>query len=76
MPINLIMLSQLAVILTIWVAGTAVICYHLARKTRISCSTSAQIGTILSIIPPLNILYITFLIYKRSSENADMPDDK
>ncbi len=70
MTTNLTMLLQLAVVMTIWVAGTAFICYRLAKKIGISSSTSAQIGTILSLVPPLNILYISFLMYKRVGEKA------
>jgi len=76
MTTNLTMLLQLAVVMTIWVAGTAFICYRLAKKTGISSSTSAQIGTILSLVPPLNILYISFLMYKSYAKNTVNPDSK
>ena len=73
MTMNLTMLSLLAVVLTIWIAGTAYICYRLTRNTGKSSMISAQIGTMLSLIPPLNILYIAFLVYKRSSNNSGVP---
>ncbi|MFT4714574.1 MAG: drug/metabolite transporter (DMT)-like permease [Candidatus Azotimanducaceae bacterium] len=66
---NNIMLVQLAIGLFFWVAGSAFICYRLAKYTKTSRMTSAQTGAILSLIPPFNLIYIAFLIYKRSKRS-------
>lgn len=75
MTTNIMMLSQLAVVVFLWVAGTAFVCAHLAQYTKMSRMTSAQFGTILSLVPPLNILYIAFLMYKRSKRNDASPEE-
>jgi drug/metabolite transporter (DMT)-like permease len=64
-----VMLVQLAIVIFVWVAGSAFICYRLAKYTKTSRMTSAQAGAILSLVPPLNLVYIAYLVYKRSTRN-------
>ena len=71
MVYNLTQLLLLGTVFLIWMAGTAYFCAYLAKETSLSRMGCAQFGALLSLIPPLNILYIAFLIYKRStSKNA------
>ena len=71
MVYNLTQLLLLGTVFLIWMAGTAYFCAHLAKDTSLSRMGCAQFGALLSLIPPLNILYIAFLIYRRStSKNA------
>ena len=71
MVYDLTQLLLLGTVFLIWMAGTAYFCAYLAKETSLSRMGCAQFGALLSLIPPLNILYIAFLIYRRStSKNA------
>lgn len=67
MTYNLTLLIQLGAVLFVWMTGSAYFCAYLVKDTSRSRMGSAQVGALLSLIPPLNLLYIAFLVYRRST---------
>jgi hypothetical protein len=67
MSINLAMLGQLISLLMIpvWIGGSAYICYRLGMTTSLGKKKSAQIGAVLSLVPPVLIIYVALLLYLR-----------
>ena len=67
MAYDLTLLVQLGAVLLVWMTGTAYSCAYLAKGTSQSRMGCAQVGALLSLIPPLNLLYLALLVYRRST---------